>query len=149
VRSRLAARFEVVKRAGKAITLLALCGGMLSQAAAQGDPHTKGYPPLAVAYITMSSGQLTALRDTLKEFAKVERLEFTEGGFEKQGSAVQTFYLKQDDDAPVYMISNFMKPNRYQVIAYAGDDESAWQARWLKLLSMLRKQLGAGSVSDS
>jgi hypothetical protein len=76
-------------------------------------------------------------------------LEFAEGGFEKQGSAVQTFYLKQDDDAPVYMISNFMEPNRYRVIAYAGSDESAWQARWIKLLSILRKELGGGSVSDS
>ena len=137
------------KRAIRAIAWLAICGVILSQAAALGNPHTQGYPPLAVAYITIHSGQLTELRDTLKKFAQTERLEFAESGFDKEGSAVQTFYLKQDDDAPVYMISNFMEPNRYRIIAYAGNDESAWQARWIKLVSILRKELGAGSVSDS
>jgi hypothetical protein len=136
------------KHARTAMTWLALYVAMLSQAATPGNSHTQGYAPLAVAYITIQSQQLTQLRDTLKRFAQAERLEFAEGGFEKQGWAVQTFYLKQDDDAPVYMISNFMEPNRYRAIAYAGNDESAWQARWLKLLSMLRKDLGTGSISD-
>jgi hypothetical protein len=81
-------------------------------------------------------------------FAQAEGLEFAEGGFEKQGSAVQTFYLKQDD-APVYMISNFMERNRYRIIVYSGNAESGWQARWLRLFSILRKKLGASSVSDS
>jgi hypothetical protein len=136
------------RHASGAIVWLALCGAILSYAATPESPHTQGYPPLAVAYITIHSEQLTHLRDSLKKFAQAERLEFAEGGFEKQGSAVQTFYLKQSDDAPVHMISNFMEPNRYRVIAYAGNDESAWQARWIKLLSILRKELGAGSVSD-
>jgi hypothetical protein len=56
--------------------------------------------------------------------------------------------LKEDDGVPVYMISNFMEPTRYRIIAYAGDDESVWQARWVKLLAALRKELGPGAVSD-
>jgi hypothetical protein len=127
---------------------LALCGAILSQAATPENPHTQGYPPLAVSYITIYSAQLTDLRDTLRMFAQAEGLEFAEGGFEKQGSAVQTFYLKQDD-APVYMISNFMERNRYRIIVYSGNAECGWQARWLRLFSILRKKLGASSVSDS
>ena len=79
------------KRAIRAIAWLAICGVILSQAAALGNPHTQGYPPLAVAYITIHSGQLTELRDTLKKFAQTERLEFAESGFDKEGSAVQTY----------------------------------------------------------
>jgi hypothetical protein len=141
-------RLGMRQNASGTIILLALCAAMLSQAATTGNPHTQGYPPLAVAYITIQNDKLSELRNTLKKFAQAERLEFAEGSFEKKGSAVQTFYLKEHDDAPVFAISNFMEANRYRAIAYAGADESQWQPRWLKLLSVLREKLGAGSISD-
>jgi len=113
------------------------------------DSHQdrQGFPPRALASVSLASKDIALLRSTLKDFAQAEKLEFLEGSFGKHGELVEQFYLKERG-APVFYADNFREPLTFRVTAYSNEEESKWEPRWQRLLSTLRTALGTQAVAS-
>jgi hypothetical protein len=102
------------------------------------------YLPLAKITIVASGGKANTLVTAIADFARTEGLTIERSDIPKQGRWVVNESIKLHGDS-MFDVSNFLKADEFEIIAYSHEEPFAWKPQWDRLVSRLSAQFPSKS----